>query len=154
MRSPADSTSNGNWPATSWPEGSEVRVRMAIHAGEARLEGRGYVGIEVHRAARIMAAAHGGQILLSEAASAGTLDQLPDQAALVELGEYRLKDLDRTERLFQLTHPDLKRDFPPLRTLDYRPSNLPIPASAFVGREAELEAIPPCSRARRPAWSR
>ena len=124
-----------------WPDRSQVRVRMAIHTGEARLEGRGYVGIEVHRAARIVAAAHGGQVLLSEAASTLTQDQLPDGVTLVELGEHRLKDLDRTERLFQLAHPELIREFPPLRTLDYRPNNLPVPASAFVGREVELAAI-------------
>ena len=87
---------------------------------------RGYVGIEVHRAARIVAAAHGGQVLLSEAASTLAQDQLPDGVTLVELGEHRLKDLDRTERLFQLAHPELIREFPPLRTLDYRPNNLPV----------------------------
>ena len=124
-----------------WPEDTRVRVRMAIHAGEARVESQGYVGIEVHRAARIMAAGHGGQVLLSEAAAALAKGQLPDGAGLLDLGEHRLKDLDRGERIFQLTHPELVRDFPPLRTLDQLPNNLPTPASAFVGREVQLEAI-------------
>jgi len=130
-----------NLEAHAWPDDTRVRVRMAIHAGEARVEGRGYVGIEVHRAARIVAAGHGGQVLLSAAASALAQDQLPGGAGLLDLGEHRLKDLDRAERLFQLTHPSLGRDFPPLRTPDHRPHNLPMPASAFVGREVELSAI-------------
>ena len=127
--------------AHDWPDGTRVRVRMAIHTGVAEVAGSGYVGIEVHRAARVMSAGHGGQILLSASASAMAQDQLPEGANLVDLGEYRLRDLDDTERLFQLAHPDLVADFPPLRTLDYRPSNLPMPASAFVGREQQLEEI-------------
>ncbi len=127
--------------AHDWPAGTRLRVRMAIHSGDADVVGSGYVGIEVHRAARVMAAGHGGQILLSTSASVMAQDQLPEGATLVELGEYRLRDLDNTERLFQLAHADLVADFPPLRTLDYRPSNLPMPASAFVGREQQLQEI-------------
>src|SRR4029077_4557162 len=84
---------------------------------------------------------HGGQVLLSEAAAGLAQAQLPDGAGLIDLGEHRLKDLDRAERIFQLTHPALVRDFGPLRTPDQRPNNLPTPASVFVGREVQLEAI-------------
>jgi predicted ATPase/class 3 adenylate cyclase len=127
--------------AHAWPDGSRVRVRMGIHAGEARVAGSGYVGIDVHRAARIMAAGHGGQVLLSGSAAALVQDRLPDGASLTELGEHRLKDLERREPLFQLTHADLAADFPALRTLDYWPNNLPAPVSVFVGREPELSEI-------------
>ena len=127
--------------AHDWPGGNRVRVRMAVHTGAAEVAGSGYVGIEVHRAARIMAAGHGGQILVSASASAAGTDDLPEGASLVELGEYRLRDLTIPERLFQVAGTDLAADFPPLRTLDYRPSNLPVPASAFIGREHELQEI-------------
>ncbi len=91
--------------------------------------------------ARIMAAGHGGQVLLSAAAAALARDQLPEKATLTELGEYPLKDLERKERIFQLAHQDLPTDFPPLRTLGRRRNNLPMQPSAFVGREAELGQI-------------
>ena len=144
--SPADAVACGfdiqrALAAHAWPDGVEVRVRMAIHSGQARREGRGYVGIEVHRAARIMAAAHGGQVLVSEAVAALAGDELPEGASLADLGEFQLKDLDRADRLFQLAHDDLVPAFPPLRTIDHRPNNVPIPVSAFVGREVELAEI-------------
>ncbi len=88
-----------------------------------------------------MAVGHGGQVLLSGSAAALLDGDLPGSAALRDLGEHRLKDLGRPEHLFQLTHPDLPAEFPPLATLDRRPNNLPTQASAFVGRDAELHAI-------------
>jgi class 3 adenylate cyclase/tetratricopeptide (TPR) repeat protein len=95
-----------------WPEGSEVRVRMGIHTAEPSTSGEGYYGLGVHRAARVMAAAHGGQVLVSLAASSVLEDSELDGAHLRELGEYWLKDLDRPERLFQLHVTGLETAFP------------------------------------------
>jgi predicted ATPase len=105
-----------------------VRVRIGIHTGEAVVTDEGYVGIDVHRAARIMSAGHGGQVLLSES----TRQRLEGNGELLDLGEHRLKDLGAPHRLFQLGD----RDFPPLRTL-YR-TNLPIQPTPLVGRQREL----------------
>jgi len=109
-------------------EGGPIRVRMGIHTGEPLVTEEGYVGIDVHRAARIAAAAHGGQIVLSET----TRGLLESATAIRDLGEHRLKDLIGAERLYQLGDGN----FPPLKTLDA--TNLPIAASALVGREREI----------------
>ena len=114
----------------AWPDGVEVKVRMGVHTGEPALGAERYVGLGVHRAARICAAAHGGQILLSDATRAVTEDELPDGVALLDLGPHELKDLDRPERLYQLLASDLPSDFPPLRTGQE--------GTAFSGREGEL----------------
>jgi predicted ATPase/class 3 adenylate cyclase len=127
--------------AHAWPEDARVRVRMGLHTGEAVLSGDTYVGLDVHRAARICAAGHGGQILVSEATAALAVHDLPDGLALVDLGPHRLKDLQRPERLFQATHRDLPSAFPPLRSLDVAPNNLPVPITSFVGRETELAEV-------------
>src|SRR5262249_2027188 len=111
--------------AHPWPEGTPVRVRMGLHSGEGNPQDGGYVGLDVHRAARIAGAAHGGQVLLSQATQELARDALPEGAVLRDLGEHRLKDLARPERLFQLVVPDLPADFPPPRTLTNRPINLP-----------------------------
>jgi predicted ATPase len=124
-----------------WGETGPLRVRMGLHAGEAQTRTGDYFGPTVNRAARIMAVGHGGQVLLSAAAAALVLDQLPDGATLLDLGSHRLKDLGRPEHLFQLVHPDLAYDFRPLVTLDRHPNNLPTQASTFVGRDGELGAI-------------
>jgi predicted ATPase/class 3 adenylate cyclase len=124
-----------------WPELCAIRVRIGIHTGEAESRGGDFFGPAVNRTARIMAAGHGGQILVS-GSTAQLLDrELPGATTLRDLGEHRLKDLGRPEHLFQLAHPDLPSEFPPLSTLDLRPNNLPTQASAFVGRDAELRAI-------------
>ncbi|HWI00685.1 MAG TPA: AAA family ATPase, partial [Propionibacteriaceae bacterium] len=125
----------------SWPETGVLRVRMGLHSGEAQLRGDDYFGPAVIRGARIMAVGHGGQVLLSGVSAALVADQLPDGAALVDLGAHRLKDLGRPEELFQLVHPALPREFPPLVTLDRRPNNLPTLASTFIGRDTELREI-------------
>ena len=106
-----------------------VAVRMGVHTGEVTLTETGYVGMEVHRAARIAAAGHGGQVLVS--ASTATLVETP----LRDLGEHRFKDLAAAERVFQLGEDE----FPPIRSL-YR-TNLPVPATLFLGREPELAAV-------------
>ncbi|MDP8932317.1 MAG: adenylate/guanylate cyclase domain-containing protein [Actinomycetota bacterium] len=124
-----------------WGETGPLRVRMGLHAGEAQPRAGDFFGPPVYRAARIMAAAHGGQVLLSALAAELAEERLPDEAGLRDLGEHRLKDLLRPEHLFQLIHPELPGDFPPLATLSHRPNNLPMLASEFLGREAELVAI-------------
>jgi predicted ATPase/class 3 adenylate cyclase len=126
----------GPWGATG-----PLRVRMGLHAGEAATRSSDYFGPVVNRTARIMAAGHGGQVLLSAAAAELVADRLPEGAGLRDLGLHRLKDLGRPERLLQLLHPDLADGFPPLATLDRRPNNLPTQTSTFVGRDAELEEV-------------
>jgi predicted ATPase/class 3 adenylate cyclase len=115
-----------------------LRVRMGFHTGEAELREGDYYGQTLNRTARIMSVAHGGQILLSGITSEIVRDHLPANISLFDLGEHRLKDLARTERLFQLSAPDLTRDFPPLNSLDALPNNLPIQLSSFIGRESQM----------------
>ena len=124
--------------AEPWDEGGEVRVRMGIHTGDGRLDADGsYIGADVHRAARVAAAANGGQVLLSETTSALITDKLPAGVELRGLGEHRLKDL-RPERICELVIDGLRTEFPPIRSLDRRPNNLPTQLTSFVGRDAEL----------------
>jgi predicted ATPase/class 3 adenylate cyclase len=125
----------------AWHETGPLRVRMGMHAGEAQVRQGDFLGPPVNRAARIMAAAHGGQVLLSKLAAAVAEPRLPPEAGLRDLGEHRLKDLFQPEHIFQLVHPALSSDFPPLATLSYRPNNLPTQTSEFLGREAQLAAI-------------
>jgi predicted ATPase/class 3 adenylate cyclase len=129
--------------AFAWPGGERVRVRMGIHCGEAARTPTGLVGLEVHRAARVAAVAHGGQVLVSEAAAALVRGWLPPGAALADLGSHRLKDLGRPERIFQLTGPGLQAGFPPLRSLGNPalPNNLPAQLSAFIGRQREVAEV-------------
>ncbi len=127
--------------AHAWPEGSAVRVRMGIHTGEPSRTSEGYVGLDLHRAARIMNAAHGGQVLLSQATATLVEQDLPDDVSLRDLGEHRLKDLGRPRRLFQLVIADLPADFSRLRTLDTFQNNLPVQLTPFIGREQELTAV-------------
>jgi hypothetical protein len=107
-----------------WPEGVDVRVRMSLHTGEPVVGEEGYVGIDVHRAARICAAGHGGQVLLSETTAALVAGGLPDGVDDMALGEVRLKDLDRPERVHQLVIDGLPQQFPPLRALGDEPLDL------------------------------
>jgi predicted ATPase/class 3 adenylate cyclase len=127
--------------AEPWSTSEPVRVRMALHTGEAELREGDYYGSAVNRCARLRAAAHGGQILLSRATHELVRDHLPEGASLRDLGEHRLKDLTRAEHVFQLVPADLPADFPPLATLDYRRHNLPVQRTALIGREKELAAV-------------
>jgi predicted ATPase/class 3 adenylate cyclase len=121
-----------------WPTDAEVRVRMGLHTGNGQLDADGeYVGTDIHRAARVGAAGHGGQILLSETTSALIADELPVDVKIRGLGQHRLKDL-RPERICQLDVEGLRSEFPPIRSLDRRPNNLPTQLTSFVGRETEL----------------
>ena len=126
----------------SWQEAiGTLQVRMALHTGVAEERDGDYFGQPLNRVARLLGAGHGGQILLSLATHELVRDQLPAGAELRDLGEHRLKDLIRPERIFQLVAPDLPRDFPPLRTLDTLPNNLPLQRAPLVGRERELAAV-------------
>ena len=127
--------------AHEWPGGSPIRVRIGLHTGEATLAGEDYVGIDVHRAARIAAAGHGGQVLLSDTTRVLTEGTLPEGVELRDLGQRRLKDLSRPERITQLVIEGLPSDFPPLNTLDATPNNLPTQLSSFLGRERELTEV-------------
>ena len=126
--------------AEPWPADAPIRVRMGLHTGEATSAGGSLVGLDINRAARIAAAAHGGQILASDATRALVTTALPDDVGLRELGEYRLRDLLAPERLVQVTAQGLPAAFPPPRTLDVRPNNLPTQLTTFIGRQDELEA--------------
>ena len=121
-----------------WPDDVHVRVRMGVHSGEPTATVEGYVGIDLHRAARICAAAHGGQILVSQTTRELVGVDLPSEAVLRDLGEHRLKDLAEAQRLFQVVVADLPPDFPPLRSLDHRTTNLPAQLTALIGRKREL----------------
>ncbi len=125
----------------AWGETGPLRVRMGIHVGEAQRRGGDFFGPAVNRAARIMAAGHGGQVLLSGVAAESATDGLPAGAGVRDLGKHRLKDLSRPEHIFQLVHPALPADLPPLSTLSRRPNNLPTQTSEFLGREAQLAAL-------------
>jgi predicted ATPase/class 3 adenylate cyclase len=129
--------------AHAWPAGEQVRVRMGIHCGEAEQTVTGLVGLEVHRAARVAAVGHGGQVLVSETAAVLVRDWLPIEAALTDLGVHRLKDLGRPERIFQLTEAGLQTEFPPLRSLGNPalPNNLPAQLSRFIGRDREVAEV-------------
>jgi predicted ATPase/class 3 adenylate cyclase len=117
-----------------WPKGQALRVRMGIHTGEPVVVPPKYVGMDVHQAARIMAAGHGGQVLLSPT----TRELVGTAFAVRELGEHRLKDLAAPTRLYQLVAEGLPSEFPALRTLANRPTNLPIQPTSLVGRRREL----------------
>jgi predicted ATPase/class 3 adenylate cyclase len=120
-----------------WPDDQRIWVRMGLHTGEPRVLDGNYVGLDVHRAARVMAAGHGGQVLLSQS----TRDLLGDDASLRDLGEHRLKDLSLPQRLYQLQVEGLPLEFPALKTLENRPTNLPVQPTALIGREQELEQV-------------
>ena len=119
----------------------ELRVRIALHTGTAEERDGDYFGQPLNRVARLLGVGHGGQILLSAATHELVRDQLPTGAELRDLGEHRLKDLIRPERIFQLVAPDLHATFPLLKTLDHRPNNLPLQPNPLIGREREVKAV-------------
>jgi len=121
-----------------WPDGHPVRVRMGLHTGEGRLGADSYVGLDVHRAARIAAAGHGGQVLISAATRALVEAVLPVGVTLRDLGSHRLKDLNAAEHLSQLLIVGLQEGFPSLRSLD-APSTLPEEVTTLVGRHREVD---------------
>src|SRR6266699_6439859 len=123
--------------AHAWPPGKTVRVRMGLHTGEPSLASEGYVGMDVHHAARIMSIAYGGQVLLSQTTRDLVEHDLPEDVSLRDLGAHRLKDLQRPSHLYQLVMAGLPAEFPPLKTLESHPNNLPIQLTPFIGRVRE-----------------
>jgi predicted ATPase/class 3 adenylate cyclase len=124
-----------------WASSGPLRVRMGLHTGVAEQRGGDYFGPTLNRAARLMALGHGGQVLCSQVTADLVRDSLSDGMELVHLGPYALRDLARPEEVFQVIHPDLARDFPPLRSLDATPGNLPSQRTEFIGREEELAKL-------------
>ncbi len=127
--------------ATAWEKVGALKVRMALHTGAAEHRDGDYFGQPLNRVSRILAAAHGGQTLLSLATEELVRDHLPDGVRLRDLGERRLRDLTRPERIFQLTANDLPSEFPPLRSLESVPNNLPNQLTSFIGREREMAEV-------------
>jgi predicted ATPase/class 3 adenylate cyclase len=127
--------------AYAWPQGVEVRVRIGLHTGTPLVSAARYVGIDVHRVARICQAAWGGQILLTEETRNALAPALPSAFTLKDLGPHRLKGLQRAEQVFQLIPGGLPAEFPPVRSLDSLPNNLPRQLTVFVGREREMARI-------------
>lgn len=123
-----------------WPGGVAVRVRMGLHAGEPSRHDDGYIGIDVHRAARIAAAAHGGQVVMSQVTWQLAQPRLPAGLSVRDLGLHRFKDINELERIYQLAGPGLAERFPPLKSLG-APTSLPVPPTPLVGRESDLEHL-------------
>ncbi len=129
-----------DWEGAGVGEGA-IRTRIAVHTGHAEEAGGDYFGPSVNRVARLLAAGHGGQVLISMSARQWLHEPLPPGTSLRDMGQRRLKDLVQPERVFQVITDDLPTEFPPLRSLDARPNNLPLQPTALIGREAELEAV-------------
>jgi predicted ATPase/class 3 adenylate cyclase/DNA-binding CsgD family transcriptional regulator len=135
-----------------WPESAALRLRLALHTGEAQLRDEvNYFGQALSRCARLRSIAHGGQTLLSRATHDVVVDNLPEGASLEDLGIHPLRDLARPEQVFQLCHPLLPGEFPSLRSFGSLPNNLPAQATSFIGREAEMSKIEELLRANRIA---
>jgi len=125
----------------AWPQGSTVRVRIGLHTGEPQQSAEGYIGLDVHQAARIMSAGHGGQVLLSQTVATLVEPHLPAGVRLQDLGVHRLKDLSHPIHLFQLLIDELPTDFPALKTLEHHPNHLPLQPTTFIGREQEIARL-------------
>jgi predicted ATPase/class 3 adenylate cyclase len=125
----------------SWPDGATVRVRIGMHTGEGPLVADDYGGVDVNRAARIAAAGHGGQVILSAATSRLVDQHLPPGVTLRDLGDHSLRDLSEPEHIYQLVIPGLDNEFPPLESLDPVIGNLPAQLTSFIGRERELAEL-------------
>ena len=124
-----------------WPSPAPVRVRIGLHTGFGQLAGGDYVGLDVHRTARIAAAGYGGQILLSDATRALVESELPANLSLRDLGPHRLRDLAHPVRLYELAVEGLPSNFPPPKSLDARPNNLPVQLTRFIGRQGQIAEI-------------
>jgi predicted ATPase/class 3 adenylate cyclase len=127
--------------AEDWGELGPLQVRMALHSGEAEERDGDYSGRPLNRVARLLAAGHGGQILLSQATVSLLQDRLPAGASLRDRGKHRLRDLIAPEQIYQLVSPDWPADPRPLKTLDARPNNLPVQPTPLIGREADVAAV-------------
>ena len=127
--------------AAAWEETGPLRVRIAIHSGAAELRDGDYFGPTLNRVARVLSVGHGGQTLLTHTVADSVRGSLPDHVSLRDLGERRLRDLRQPERIFQLLSDDLPDNFPPLRSLELLPNNLPAQVTSFVGRDREMAEV-------------
>jgi class 3 adenylate cyclase len=127
--------------AEAWPEAAVVRVRMGLHTGVVEERDGNYFGPPLNRAARLMALAHGGQIVASASTADVVADSIPPEVKLVDLGEHMLRDLSRRERVYQVEAPGLGSEFPPMRSPDALPGNLPVQPTSFVGRSDEVRDV-------------
>jgi len=127
--------------AQAWPEGADVHIRVAINSGEAEVRSGHYYGPAVYRCARLMATAHGDQVLLTQATRDLVIDAMPEGVAVRELGSHWLRNLERPEVVFQVIAAGLRAEFPPLKSMDLERHNLPVSPNGFVGRAAELAEI-------------
>jgi len=134
--------------AEPWPPATPIRVRMALHMGPAHARAGDYFGPTVNRVARLLAAAHGGQTLLTEAMTA-RCRLLPAGMSLVDLGKHRLKDLSRPEHVYELRHEGAPAPFPPIRSLSTHPHNLPVQTTSLIGRDGDLASLRALLRERR-----
>ena len=125
----------------AWGVTGPLRARMGIHTGEGRVVGDQYESHTLNRCARLMAVAHGGQLVISGSTAALVGGQLPESVELIDLGEHRLRDLQSSVHVFQVDAQGLSSVFPPLRSLDALPGNLPRQVTTFVGREAEIGSL-------------
>src|SRR6184192_4365364 len=116
-------------------------VSVCLHTGEPTLSSQGYTGLDVHHAARLMSAGHGGQVLLSQTTRDLAEHDLPTGVSLRDLGAHRLKDLEQKSHLYQLVIAGLPANFPPLKTLDTHPHNLPVQPTPLIGREKEVATV-------------
>ena len=122
-----------------WELSSPLRVRMGLHTGTASLRDGDYFGSSLNRAARLMGVAHGGQIVCSQATADLARDAVAEGVTLADLGDHRLRDLSRAERVFQVCAPGLLSEFAALSSVDAFPGNLPLQVSSFIGRQREIE---------------
>ncbi len=134
-------SAQNNLAAATWVVPERLRVRMGLHTGHSEFHDGDYHGADVNRAARLAAAGHGDQVLISGATEALVGEGLPQGATLLDLGEHRLRDLARPLRVYQLVHPTLTAKFPAIRALDSLPGNLPRQLTSFVGRGAEVRRL-------------
>ena len=125
----------------AWPKDVEVRVRMGLHTGEPERSSEGYLGLDVHFAARLMSAAHGGQVIISQTTQELVAHNLPEGVSLRDVGSYHFKDFHGPKRLFQVIAAGLPADFPPLKTLDVRLHNLSVQLTSLIGREREVAQV-------------
>jgi len=126
----------------SWPPEVEVRVRMGLHTGEPWLVDEGYIGMDVHRAARIAHVGYGGQVLLSETTTPLVRDDLPDGVSLLDMGYHVLKDMRRPEHIHQLVTEDLPSDFPPIKSLEALPPSAGAPELDTITLRREVGPCP------------
>ena len=128
-----------------WPVENAVRVRMGVHAAKLRrdkgLQKVPYVGLDVHQTARLCEAGHGGQILISASLESLTRGALPKSIRLIPLGQHHLRDMPEPEQVFQVCTGDTPSQFPPLRALDTRLYNVPVPRTSLIGREREIQSV-------------